>query len=253
MIRAKISICLAIPILLIAACGTPETQVGKSAQTGAGVGALAGLVFGGSLSDVVTGAAIGGLGGAVVGSAKSAEQEDVARTEIARQEANQRAQREDERLDMERDAQARATAQAEYEQRLRVERERLIAEQKNGSNSGGAAQSNWLADPELLLRAFGEDNMTGLYALRDCQHDKAIIAASAAENSANASYQLTSVWLRAMVAADLNRHVSSDNAYRQLIVLDPDVSTMAEAKSATVDALAAVRADRVSSGIVCNS
>ena len=56
-----------------------------------------------------------------------------------------------------------------------------------------------------------------------------------------------------MVAVDLNRAVSADNAYRQLVVIDPDVSTMSEAKTDTVDALAAVRADRVASGIVCKS
>jgi hypothetical protein len=248
MTRIKLIVLLIIPTLLLVACGTPETQVGKSAKTGASVGALAGLVFGNSWSDVVAGAAVGGLGGAAVGSAKSAEQEDVARTEIARQDALQRTQREDERLAWEREVQARAVAQAEYEQRLRVERERL-----QNSASSAATQSSWLADPDMLLRAFGEDNVTGLYALRDCQHDKAIIAASAAENSPKASYQLTSVWLRAMVAVDLRRTVSADAAFRQLIVIDPDVSTVAEAKSSTVDALAEVRADRVASGIVCNS
>jgi hypothetical protein len=239
---------LIIPTLFLVACGTPETQVGKSAKTGASVGALAGLVFGNSWSDVVAGAAVGGLGGAAVGSAKSAEHEDVARTEIARQDALQRTQREDERLALERESQARAVAQAEYEQRLRVERERL-----QNSAPSAATQSSWLADPDMLLRAFGEDNVTGLYALRDCQHDKAIIAASAAENSPNASYQLTSVWLRAMVAVDLNRTVSADTAYRQLIIIDPDVSTVAEARSSTVDALAEVRADRAASGMVCKS
>jgi hypothetical protein len=248
MTRIKLIVLLIIPTLLLVACGTPETQVGKSAKTGASVGALAGLVFGNSWSDVVAGAAVGGLGGAAVGSAKSAEQEDVARTEIARQDALQRTQREDERLAWEREVQARAVAQAEYEQRLRVERERL-----QNSASSAATQSSWLADPDMLLRAFGEDNVTGLYALRDCQHDKAIIAASAAENSPKASYQLTSVWLRAMVAVDLNRTVSADAAFRQLIVIDPDVSTVAEARSSTVDALAEVRADRAASGIVCNS
>jgi hypothetical protein len=248
MTRMKLIVLLITPTLFLVACGTPETQVGKSAKTGASVGALAGLVFGNSWSDVAAGAAIGGLGGAAVGSAKSAEKEDVARTEIARQDALQRTQREDERLASEREIQARAVAQAEYEQRLRVERERL-----QNSVSSAATQSSWLADPDMLLRAFGEDNVTGLYALRDCQHDKAIIAASAAENSPKASYQLTSVWLRAMVAVDLNRTVSADAAFRQLIVIDPDVSTVAEAKSSTVDALAEVRADRVASGIVCKS
>ena len=190
--RIKNAVAMAISIVLVVACGTPQTQVGRSAKTGAGVGALAGLVFGGDFEDVIAGAAIGGLGGAAVGSAKASEQQQVARTQIAQQEANERDRRERERLAMEQDAQARAEAQVQYEQRLRVERERLIAEQQSASASG-TLDSNWLADPDMLVRAFGEDNVTGLYALRDCQHDKAIVAASAAENSTNASYQLTSV------------------------------------------------------------
>ena len=250
--RIRNAVFMTISIVLVIACGTPQTQTGRSAKTGAGVGALAGLVFGGDLSDVVAGAAIGGLGGAAVGSAKASEQQQVARTEIARQEANLRVRRENERLAMEQDAQARAVARVEYEERLRVERERLIAEQQKAA-ANGTLSSNWLSDPEMLVRAFGEDNVTGLYALRDCQHDSAIVAASAAENSTNASYQLTSVWLRAMVAVDLNRTVSANTAYRQLIVVDPEVLTMEEAESGAVEALAAVRADRAASGIVCKT
>lgn len=251
MTLTKVSIAISAIVILAAlvACGTPETQVGKSAKTGASVGALAGLVFGGSLSDVAAGAAIGGLGGAAVGSVKAAEQEDAARTEIARQEAAANQRREDQRLAMEQEMQMRAAKQAEYEQRLREERAKLAAQQ----GSTASSDDNWLSDPEMLERAFGQDSVAGLYALRDCNHDKAIIAASAAENSTVASHQLASVWLRAMVAADLNRSVSANTAYRQLVTIDPDVRSTAEAKKYTAEAVEAVHADREALGLVCGA
>ena len=122
-----IVICTLCAGLLVAACGTPQTQVGKSGKSGATAGALAGLVFGGSLSDVVTGAAIGGLAGAAVGSAKSKEQQNVARTELAAQESRQR-------LAMEQEAQRRAELQVQYEQRLRTERQNLEAATASSSS-----------------------------------------------------------------------------------------------------------------------
>ena len=59
--RIKNAVAMAISIVLVVACGTPQTQVGRSAKTGAGVGALAGLVFGGDLEDVIAGAAIAAI------------------------------------------------------------------------------------------------------------------------------------------------------------------------------------------------
>ena len=50
-----------------------RTQTAQSAKKGAIWGGLAGLVFGGGLSDVVVGAAVGGAGGAAFGHAKERE------------------------------------------------------------------------------------------------------------------------------------------------------------------------------------
>jgi hypothetical protein len=228
--------------LMVAACGTPKTQVGKSGKTGAATGALAGLVFGGSVSDMVAGATVGGLAGAAVGSAKAKEQERQAQTAIAEEESRRR-------LAMEQEAMRRAELQVQYEQRIRAERQRL----ETAAASSTGAGENWLSDPEMLERAFGKDSVAGLYALRDCQHDKAIVAAAAAENSSVASHQLASVWLRAMVAVDLNRETSARAAYAQLVTIDPEVLSIEDARAATEEAMQAVRQDRSSLGIVCST
>ena len=228
--------------MLVAGCGTPKTQVGRSGKTGAATGALAGLVFGGSVTDMVTGAAVGGLAGAAVGSAKANEEEQRARTSLAEEESRRR-------LAMEQEAMRRAELQVQYEERIRAERQRL----EIATASGAASDGNWLSDPEMLERAFGKDNVAGLYALRDCQHDKAIVAAAAAENSSTASHQLASVWLRAMVAADLDRETSARAAYGQLVTIDPEVMSIDDARQETEAAMAVVREDRQTMGIVCTS
>ena len=60
----------------------PKTQTAKSAKTGAIWGGLAGLVFGGNLSDAVEGAVIGGAGGAVYGSVKGNQQIKAEKNEL---------------------------------------------------------------------------------------------------------------------------------------------------------------------------
>ena len=67
-------ILLATLLILAAPAAAQQSQTAKSAKKGAGWGALAGLVFGGSLWDVAEGAAIGAAGGAGYGALKSNEQ-----------------------------------------------------------------------------------------------------------------------------------------------------------------------------------
>ena len=129
-----------------------ETQTAKSAKTGAGWGALAGLVFGGSVWDMAEGAIVGAAGGAVYGSMKAKEQQKQEQIDISKEEAEQRL-------------------------RLEEERNRILATttrqtqttHQSGESTGGQTGESIMADRALLERAFGADNVEGLYALRDCQ------------------------------------------------------------------------------------
>ena len=228
-------------------CGhaSAQQQTRDSAATGAGWGALAGLVFGGELSDVVEGAVVGGVAGAVVGSAKAQDQAAVEQARIARA----REIREQDRIAYEQEAQRRAMVQADYERRLQDERGRLGLARTGSAQP--PAKSPLINDPKMLTRAFGEDTVAGLYALRDCRHDYALIAATAGENSTVASHQLAAVWLRAIIALDQNRMNSANATYQYLIEIDPEVSTVDEAHQYAQELLVEVRADRSATAVSC--
>ena len=222
-----------------------QSQTEQTMRKGAGWGALAGLVFGGRLSDVVEGAVIGGTAGAVVGSSRA--QEDASRQQAEMARAQQI--REEERRAYEREAERRAMLQAQYETRLATEAEGLVAHRAASPPSQGVAGP----DEEMLVRAFGQDTVTGWYALRDCNHNTALIAATAGENAGAASHQLAAVWLRAIVALDQKRENSAKAALHNIVVIDPDVSSMEEAAKAAQDLLAELRVERRSAGVSCNS
>ena len=207
-----------------------RTQTAKSAKRGAGWGALAGLVFGGSVWDVASGAAVGAAGGAAYGALKSNEQQKRMQTDIAYEES---------------------------QQRIRIEQERnyILAEQKRAELAGQAVadKTNWMADRDLLNRAFGEDNVDGLFELRACQYDKALLHAYAGANSDMLSHRLSSIWLEAMIAQDRKDTASAKRAYQRIVAQDDTVSSLDEAKEETIDALVDVRADRKNEGIQCKA
>jgi hypothetical protein len=235
-------------ILSVFVCGlaAAQSQTRESAKTGAGWGALAGLVFGGRLSDVIEGAVVGGAAGAVVGTSKAQEAAAVEQTQIARAGEI----REQERAAYEQEAQRRAMEQADYERRLNMERQQLAAHQTTAPQP---AQSSTGPDDALLIRAFGEDTVTGWYALRDCKHNYALIAASAGENATAASHQLAAVWLRAITALDQNRSNSANAALQYLIDIDPEITTLPDAQEAAQDLLAELRIARRDAGVSCRA
>jgi len=208
-----------------------QTQTARSAKKGAGWGALAGLVFGGSLWDVAGGAMVGAAGGAAYGAAKGNEQQKQLRNDIA---------------------------YAESEQRIRLEQERnyILADQKRAEMAGTSTvidQTNWMADRDLLNRAFGSDNVDGLFALRDCQHEKAYLHAMAGANSDMLSHRLAASWLEAMIALDQKDSKTAHRAYQQVVAQDDSVANLEQAKDETTDALVDVRADRKNMGITCKA
>jgi hypothetical protein len=228
-----------------------QSQTAQSAKTGAGWGALAGLVFGGSLGDVVDGALVGGATGAVVGSSKGREQAANEQTQIALAAEI----RERESAAIEQEAQRRAMEQAEYERRLDIERQEFAMQAAAAQQAMAAQQTATAAptvpDDAMLIRAFGQDTVTGWYALRDCRHDYALLAATAGENADAVSHQLAAVWLRAIIALDQKRANSANAALQSVIDIDPEVSTLEEAQGEAQELLAEIRVDRRSAGISC--
>ncbi len=199
----------------------PKTQTASSAKTGAVWGGLAGLVFGGSLSDAVEGAVIGGAGGAVYGSVKGNQQLKAEKNELTRQQ-------------------------------VRIEQERNYILQDEIAASK-ASQGNYTpqGNEELLIRAFGHDNVRSLNALRDCDHRRAQLYAMAGANSDFLSHRLASVYLEAMIAEDQGDTKTAEAIYRQIVVQDASVATADRARMESLDALTDVRAARRTMGINC--
>ena len=206
-------------IILVAPVMAQQSQTAKSAKKGAGWGALAGLVFGGSLWDVAEGAAIGAAGGAGYGALKANEQQKRNRTDIA---------------------------YAESQQRIRLEQKRAELE----GQAQVANQSNWMADRDLLNRAFGRDNVDGLFALRDCQHEKAALFALAGANSDMLSHRLAAIWLEAIIAEDKRDGAGAKRAYQQIVVQDQTVVNIEQAQAETIDALVDTNGDEFEGGFV---
>jgi outer membrane lipoprotein SlyB len=205
-------------VLVAGTAHAQKTQTGKSAKKGAIWGGLAGLVFGGSLGDVVAGAAVGGAGGAVYGHAKGKEQQKRYELEI-------------------------------QDQNLRLEQERnyILQDQANQTKEQMAQ------DHALLVRAFGEDNVNGLYALVECKYDNAYLYALAGANSDMLSHRLAATWLEALVAQDKKDSVAAERAYMRITAQDDSVENVEQARNETIDVLAEVRAERVLQGIQCRS
>jgi hypothetical protein len=174
---------------------------------------------------------LGAAGGAVYGAAKGNEQQKQLQNDIA---------------------------YAESQQRIRLEQERnyILADQKRAEMAGATPvvdQTNWMADRDLLNRAFGSDNVDGLFALRDCQHEKAYLHAMAGANSDMLSHRLAASWLEAMIALDQKDSKTAHRAYQQVVAQDHSVASIEQAKSETTDALVDVRADRKNLGIACKA
>ena len=215
--------------VFVSACGTPQTQTGKSAKRGAGWGAMAGLVFGDSVWDVAEGAAVGAAGGAAYGAVKGNEMEKKYQNDIA---------------------------YSESQQRLRLEQERnyILAQQKVAESRGQTQvvnSENWMTDRTLLERAFGVDNVNGLYELRDCQHSKAQINALAGANSDMLSHRLASIWLEAMIVVDQKKTDEAAATFDQLAARDPEIDTAQQASIEIDKAILDIRELRREEGISC--
>ena len=151
--RGTVRAIMLVLILLAGSLEAQKTQTAQSAKKGAIWGGLAGLVFGGSLGDVVAGAAVGGAGGAAFGHVKERERQKRYELDI-------------------------------QDQALRLEQERNYILQDEIAEAK-ASQGHYTpeADRELLVRAFGEDNVRSLTALRDCDHKRAQLYAMAGANT----------------------------------------------------------------------
>lgn len=76
---------------------------------------------------------------------------------------------------------------------------------------------------------YGDENVDGLIALIDGNHDRALAFTDAAETSDDANVRWSAVWLKAIIYADRDDRAAVEKEYDRLIVLDPEVSSYEDA------------------------
>lgn len=76
---------------------------------------------------------------------------------------------------------------------------------------------------------YGDENVDGLIALIDGNHERALAFADAAETSDDANVRWSAVWLKAIIYADQDNRAAVEKEYDRLIVLDPEVSSYQDA------------------------
>lgn len=77
---------------------------------------------------------------------------------------------------------------------------------------------------------YGDENVDGLMALIDGDHERALAFAEVAETSDDANYRFSAVWLKAVIYADQGDREALEKEYDRLIVLDPEVSNREDAE-----------------------
>ena len=76
---------------------------------------------------------------------------------------------------------------------------------------------------------YGPENVDGLIALIDGNHERALAFANVSETSDDANYRWSAVWLKAIIYADLDDRATLEKEYDRLIVIDPEISNYEDA------------------------
>ncbi|WP_298536668.1 hypothetical protein [uncultured Algibacter sp.] len=88
-------------------------------------------------------------------------------------------------------------------------------------------------EEESLRKEYGNENVDGVKELIKNNHKKALAYANLAELSDNSDYQLTAVWLKAMIAKDQNSKEEESKIYQRLVDKDPEIKNTNEAEKET--------------------
>jgi len=91
-------------------------------------------------------------------------------------------------------------------------------------------ESKEKSEEDLLREEFGDENVDGLIALIDKNHEKALAYANVGELSKDANYRLCAIWLKAMIAADQENNEDIEKEFARLVTFDPEIKDAKEAK-----------------------
>ncbi len=115
-------------------------------------------------------------------------------------------------------------------------------------------QARQEAEIKKFRDRIGTDAFNGLVALGECKPDIAMANAREAAKSGNPDFVMAGVWLEVLTEADRNRPQEASALFPQLVVVDSEVKSVADAEAQTTELLGRLRQIRIDYGMpaVCN-
>jgi hypothetical protein len=93
------------------------------------------------------------------------------------------------------------------------------------------------AELERLRNRIGPDAYNGVVALAGCKHEVAIANAREAAKSKNSDYALAGIWVVALTEADRQNELEARAMFPDIVKLDRDIKTEADAEARMREAL----------------
>ncbi len=107
----------------------------------------------------------------------------------------------------------------------------------SGSRADEQIQQQNDASLDKLREEIGDDSYTGLEALADCNHKKALSQATIAQQDKNPNHKLAGVWLEVLTYADSKDEAKARAMFPVLVEQDWDIKSEAQAEETMRKAL----------------
>ncbi len=111
-----------------------------------------------------------------------------------------------------------------------INTDKTIATQNQMLNDLHQNQNKQETEEEQYRREYGNENVDAVIALLDNDHNRAMALASAGETSKDANYRLSAMYVKAIIAVDMNNEEEAKKAYEKVVTFDPEVENVKEAK-----------------------
>ena len=109
----------------------------------------------------------------------------------------------------------------------------IQAQQQAKAQTQAQSQAQQDAELEALRKEIGKPAFNSLSALAECQHDLSLKRARKAQKSENPNHRLAGLWLEALNYSDMRQQDQVDQLLPVIVAEDWDITTVAQADTAT--------------------
>ncbi len=114
-----------------------------------------------------------------------------------------------------------------------INTEKTIATQNQMLNELHQNQNKEESLEDQYRNEYGNENVDAIIALLDNDHNRAVALANAGETSKDANFRLSAMYVKAIIAVDMDNQEEADQAYEKLVIFDPEVADVKQAKEET--------------------